>query len=63
MVFTEIVIWQNQDIKGIQLANKNISTVLFAGQVIMSDSEDNTQTAIYKLNKIITEYGLIISTD
>jgi hypothetical protein len=29
----------------------------------MSDSEDNVQTAICKLNKIITEYGLTISTD
>jgi flagellin-specific chaperone FliS len=48
----------------IMLMNKNISTILFADdQVIMSDSEDNLQTAIYKLNKIITEYGLTISTD
>jgi hypothetical protein len=29
----------------------------------MSDSIDNLQTAIYKLNKIITEYGLTITTD
>jgi hypothetical protein len=29
----------------------------------MSDSEENLQPAIYKLNKIITEYGLTISTD
>jgi hypothetical protein len=29
----------------------------------MSGSEDNLQTAIYKLNKIITEYCLTISTD
>jgi hypothetical protein len=29
----------------------------------MSDSEDNLRTAIYKLNKIITDYGLTISTD
>jgi hypothetical protein len=29
----------------------------------LSDSKDNLQTAIYKLNKIITEYGLTISTD
>jgi hypothetical protein len=43
---------------------KLISTILFAdGQVIMSNSEVNLQTAIYKLNKIITEYGLTISTD
>jgi hypothetical protein len=32
-------------------------------EVIMSDSEDNFQTAIYKLNKIITDYSLTISTD
>jgi hypothetical protein len=47
----------------IMLMNKNISTILFADQVIVSDSEDNLQTAIYKLNKIITKYGLTISTD
>jgi hypothetical protein len=60
-----VKIWQNQDIKGIQLSrNKNISTILFADdQVIMSDSEDNLQTAICKLNKIITDYGLTLSTD
>jgi hypothetical protein len=29
----------------------------------MSDSDDNLQTPIYKLNKIITEYCLTISTD
>jgi hypothetical protein len=29
----------------------------------MSDSEDNLQREIYKLNKIITEYGLTLSTD
>jgi hypothetical protein len=41
-----------------------IFTILFADdQDIISDSEDNSQAAIYKLNKIITEYGLTISTD
>jgi hypothetical protein len=31
---------------------------LFADdQVTMSDSEYNLQTAVYKLNRIITEYG------
>jgi hypothetical protein len=41
-----------------------MSTVLFADdQVIMSDSEDNLQPAIYKLNKIMTECGVTISTD
>jgi hypothetical protein len=29
----------------------------------MSDSDDNLQTAIYKVNKIITEYCLTMSTD
>jgi hypothetical protein len=29
----------------------------------MSDSEHNLQTAIYKRKKIITEYGLTVSTD
>jgi hypothetical protein len=59
-----IKIWQNHNIKGIQLLrNKNISTIHFADdQVITSDSEDNLQTAIYKVNRI-TEYGLTISTD
>jgi transposase len=51
--------------KGIQLSrNKNISAIHFADdQVIISDSEDNLQIAIYKLNKIITNYGLTISAD
>jgi flagellin-specific chaperone FliS len=63
-IYEIINIWQNQDLNGIQLLrNKNISTILFADQVIMSDSIDNLQTAIYKLNKIITEYGLTITTD
>jgi hypothetical protein len=29
----------------------------------MSDSEANLETAVYKLKKIITDYGLTISTD
>jgi hypothetical protein len=29
----------------------------------MSNTEDNLHTSIYKVNKIITEYGLTISTD
>jgi hypothetical protein len=58
-IYEIIKIWQNQDIKEIELSrNKNICTILFAeDQVIMSDSENNLHTAIYKLNKIITEYG------
>jgi hypothetical protein len=57
--------WQNQVIKGIRLSrNKNISTVLFADdQVTMSDSEDNLQPEIYKLNKVMTGCGLTVSSD
>jgi hypothetical protein len=48
-IYEIIKIWQEQDMKGTHLArNKNISTILFADDlVIMSDSEDNLQTAIY----------------
>ena len=39
-----------------------LSTMLFADeQVIIADTEDNLQKAVYKLNQIITEYGLTIS--
>jgi hypothetical protein len=37
--------------------------MLFADDQVMSYSENNSRTAIYKPNKIITEYGLTISTD
>ena len=38
------------------------SILLFADdQVIIADTEDNLQKAAYKLNQIITEYGLAIS--
>jgi hypothetical protein len=41
-----------------------MSIILFADdEVTMSDSEDNLQPAIYKLNKIIVECGVTISTD
>jgi hypothetical protein len=55
--------WQNQDIAGIKLSkNRQLSTLLFADdQVIIRDTEDNLQKAAYKLNQIITEYGLTIS--
>jgi hypothetical protein len=60
-IYEIIKIWQNQDMKGIQLSrNKNISNMLVADDQVMSNSEDNLQRAIYKLNKIITEYGLTI---
>jgi hypothetical protein len=64
-IYEIIEIWQDQDIKGIQLSrNKNISTIPVADdQVTTSDTEDNLLTTVYKLNKIITEYGLNISTD
>ena len=55
--------WQNQDITGIKLSkNQQLSTLLFVdNQVTIADTEDNLQKAAYKLNKIITEYGLTIS--
>ena len=44
--------------------NQQLSTLLFADdQVIIADSEDNQQKAAHKLNQIITEYGLTISTE
>jgi hypothetical protein len=37
-------------------------TLLFEDvQVIISNTEDNLQKAVHKLNQIITEYGLAIS--
>ena len=55
--------WQNQDITGIKLSkNQQLSTLLFTDdQVIIANTEDNLQKAAYKLNQIITEYGLTIS--
>ena len=55
--------WQNQDITGTKLSkNQQLSSLLFADdQVIIADTEDNLQKAAYKLNQIITEYGLTIS--
>jgi len=55
--------WQNQDVIGIKLSkNRQLSTMLFADdQVIVADTEDNLQKVAYKLNQIITEYGLTIS--
>jgi phosphohistidine swiveling domain-containing protein len=45
--------------------SRHKSTILFADdKVIVSNStDDNLQPAIYKLNKIINEYGLTVSTD
>jgi RecA-family ATPase len=55
--------WQKEDITGIPLAkNKQLLTLLFVDdQVIISNTEDNLQKAVHKLNQIITEYGLTIS--
>jgi len=55
--------WQKQDITGIKLSkNQQLSTLLFAdNQVIIADTEDSLQKDAYKLNQIITEYGLTIS--
>ena len=64
MYLDEIITkWQNQDLTGIKLSKKQqLSTMLFAEeQVIIEDTEDNLQKAVYKLNQIITEYGLTIS--
>jgi len=64
MYLDEIITkWQNQDLTGIKLSKKQqLSTMLFAEeQVIIADTEDNLQKAVYKLNQIITEYGLTIS--
>ena len=42
--------------------NQQLSTLLFSDdQVVISDTEDNLQKAVHKLNRIITEYGLTIS--
>jgi hypothetical protein len=56
--------WQKQDLTGIKLSkNQQLSTLLFGDdQVIIADREDNLQRAAHKLNQIITEYGLTIST-
>jgi len=48
---------------GIKLSkNQQPSKLLFADdQIIIADTEDNLQKAAYKLNQIITEYGLTTS--
>jgi transcription initiation factor TFIIIB Brf1 subunit/transcription initiation factor TFIIB len=55
--------WQKEEITGIPLSkNKQLLTLLFADdQVIISNTEDNLQKAVHKLNQIITEYDLSIS--
>jgi hypothetical protein len=51
--------WKDQIISGIRL-NKNtciISSILFADDmVIIQESEDESQRAVFKLNKVIEEY-------
>jgi transcription initiation factor TFIIIB Brf1 subunit/transcription initiation factor TFIIB len=64
MYLDEIITkWQKEDITGIPLSkNKQLLTLSFADdQVIISNTEDNLQKAVHKLNQIITEYGLTIS--
>ena len=55
--------WQKQDITGIKLSkNQQLSNLLSADdQVVTADTEDNSQKAAHKLNRIITEYSLTIS--
>jgi predicted rRNA methylase YqxC with S4 and FtsJ domains len=55
--------WQKQNINVIKISkNQKLLRLLFADdQVIIADREDNVQRAAYKLNQIITEYGLTIS--
>ena len=57
--------WQKEVPASIQLSRKaKLNTFLFADdQVIISNTEDNLQKAIFKLNNLITEYGLSISTN
>jgi len=54
--------WQKQGITGIKLSkNQQLSTLRFADdEVIIANMEGNLQKAAYKLNQIITEYGLTI---
>jgi len=37
--------------------------LLFAYQVIISNTEDDLQKAVYKLNQIIIEHGVTISVE
>jgi hypothetical protein len=55
--------WLKEDIKGNpQSKNIQLLTLLFADdKVIIFNTEDNLQKVAHKLNKIIAEYGLIIS--
>lgn len=57
--------WSESNNSGLQITrNKKISTILFADdQLIISDSEDNLQISCYKLNNILKDYGLTISTE
>jgi transcription initiation factor TFIIIB Brf1 subunit/transcription initiation factor TFIIB len=55
--------WQKEDITGIPLSKiKQLLTLLFAdNQVTISNTEDNLQKAVHKLDQITTEYGLTTS--
>ena len=52
--------WQKEDTKGIPLPkNQQLLMLLFAdNEVIISNTEDNLQKAVYKLNQITTEHSL-----
>jgi len=43
--------------------NQQLWMLLFAYQVIISNTEDDLQKAVYKLNQIIIEHGVTISVE
>lgn len=52
-----------QTIKNFKINNTNYTTILFADdQVIISQNENDLQEAIFKLNKIASDFNLLIST-
>jgi predicted GTPase len=55
--------WQKEGVAGIPPSkNQQLLTLLFAdNEVIISNTEDNLQKAVHKLNTVITEHGLNIS--
>jgi hypothetical protein len=54
--------WQKQDLTGIKLSkHQQLSTLLFADDQVIRETDGNLQKAAHKLNRIMTEYGLTIS--